>query len=305
VEAAPAEGKEPTIVAGQREKKNESNRVQKLKQEDDDDDDDDNEDKRTRKHDSGEDRKRKKEKEHDDDDDGKYHENGKVKNKNNGKDKHKDDDDDDDKYEKNLEEKDNSTPGTSVTPAQDLSTAEQGSTVTDREESSTAVTPVTPAQDLSTAEQDSTVTDREESSTAGTSVTPAQDLSTAEQGPTVTDSEEHMTGTEQVSTDVTTQQVQLTTEITTPATYVPVTTKPQACDVKDIALLYVQYVLKSLGENADGNILYSGHEVPVQFFVRVLTLQGADIHDVTTDNLRYIAVLYITYDLHELPRGSI
>jgi hypothetical protein len=120
----------------------------------------------------------------------------------------------------------------------------------------------------------------------------------------VTDSEERVTGTEQVSTDVTTQQVQLTTEITTTTTYVPVTTKPQACDVKDIALLYLQYVLKSLGENADGNILYNGHKVPVQFFVTVVNMQGADVRDVTTDNLRNIALLYITYDLHELPQAS-
>jgi hypothetical protein len=260
VEAAPAEGKEPTIVAeGQREKKHyESNRVKKPKQRDDeDDDDDDNKDKRTKKHDSGEDRKGKKKKEHDDNDDDKHHENGKVKNKNNGKvrnknngkDKHKDDDDND-KYEKNWEQKG----------------------------SSTLRTPVTPAQDLSTAEQGSTVTDSEESTTAGTSVTPAQDLST--------------------------QQVQLTTEITTTVTYVPVTTKPPACDTQDIALLYVQYVLKSLGQNADGNILYNGHKVPVQFFVRVLNIQGADVRDVTTDNLRNIALLYIIYDLHELPQET-
>ena len=284
VEAAPAEGKEPTNMAeGQREKKNyESNRVKKPKQEDDDDDDDDdNEDKRTKKHDSGEDRKGKKKKEHDNNDD-KHHKNGKVKNKkngkvknkNNGKDKHKDDDN---KYEKNWEEKGSSTLRTSVTLAQDLSTAEQGSTGTDREESTTA----------------------------GTSVTPAQDLSTAEQGSTVTDSEERITGTEQVSTDVTTQQVQLTTEITTTATYVPVTTKPPACDTQDIALLYVQYVLKSLGQNADGNILYNGHNVPIQFFVRVLNIQGADVRDVTIDNLRNIALLYIIYDLHELPQETV
>jgi hypothetical protein len=148
------------------------------------------------------------------------------------------------------------------------------------------------------------MTDREESSIPGTSVTPAQDLSTAEQGSTVTDSEEHMTGNEQVSTDGTTQQVQLTTEIPTTATYVPVTTKPQPCDVQDFVLLYVQYVLKSLGENADGNILYNGHKVPVQFFVRVLNIQGTDVRDITTDNLRNIALLYIIYDLHELPQNS-
>jgi hypothetical protein len=149
----------------------------------------------------------------------------------------------------------------------------------------------------------STVINIDESSTAGTNVTPAQGLSTTEQVSTVTDREEHMTGTEQVSTDVTTQQVQLTTEITT-ATYVPVTTKPQACDVKDIALLYVQYVLKSLGENADGNILYSGHKVPVQFFVSVVNMQSVDVRAITTDNLRNIALLYIMYDLHELPQES-
>jgi hypothetical protein len=144
------------------------------------------------------------------------------------------------------------------------------------------------------------VTDIEESSTIGTSVTPAQDLSTAEQGSTVTDSEEHMTGTVQVSMDVTTQQDQLTTEITTTAPYVPVTTKPHSCDVMDIALLYAQYVLKSLGQNADGNLLYNGHKVPLQFFVRVLNIQGADVRDVTTDNLRNIALLYIIYGLHEV-----
>ena len=260
------------MAEGQREKKNdESNRIKKPKQEDDDDNDD-NDDKRTRKHDSGEDRKGKKQKEHDDNDDDKDRENSKVRNENKGK----DDDDDDNKYEINWEEKGSSTPRTSVTPAQDLSTAEQRSTVTDREESSTP----------------------------RTSATPAQDLSTAEQGSTVTDSEERMTGTEQVSTDVTTQQVQLTTEITTTSTYVPVTTKPQACDIQDFVLLYVQYVLKSLGENADGNILYNAHKVPVQFFVKVLNIQGTDVRDVTTDNLRNIALLYIIYDLHELPPKS-
>jgi hypothetical protein len=120
----------------------------------------------------------------------------------------------------------------------------------------------------------------------------------------VTDREERMTGIEQFSTAVTTQQVQLTTEISTTANYVPVTTETQACDIKDIALLYVQYVLKSLGENADGNILYSGHEVPVQFFVSVLKMQGVDVRDVTIDNLRNIALLYILYDFHELPQTS-
>jgi hypothetical protein len=96
---------------------------------------------------------------------------------------------------------------------------------------------------------------------------------------------------------VTTQQAQLTTEITTAAS-VTITTKPQACDTNDIALLYAHDALKSLGQNADGNILYNGHEVPLQFFVSALNLLGVDVHNTTIDNLCHIALLYIIYGLH-------
>jgi hypothetical protein len=61
-------------------------------------------------------------------------------------------------------------------------------------------------------------------------------------------------------------------------------------------------VLKCLGQNVDGNLLYNGHKVPPQFFARVLNIQGVGVHDVTTDNLRNTALLCITGDLHELPQ---
>jgi hypothetical protein len=125
--------------------------------------------------------------------------------------------------------------------------------VSDTEESSTTVTSVTPTQNLSTTEQGSTVTDTEESSTSVTSVTPTQNLSTTEQGSTVTDSEQHMTDTVQVSTDVTTQQDQLTTGITTAAACVPLTTKPHSCNTDidiDTLIFYLRSINSIVGYRA-------------------------------------------------------
>jgi hypothetical protein len=195
-------------------------------------------------------------------------------------------------------------------------TTEQGPASTDDEESSSVGISDTPGQDVPTTEQGPTSTDNEESSSAGISDTPGQDLSTIERGAHPADSDSNFTssaqgstvgGTSNIYVSATTEQDQTTTELTanavTSTSAVSLAsgtepTKPQACDVKDIALLYAQYVLKARGDSSDGSILYNAHEVPMQFIVSVLKLQGTDSHDVTIDNLRNIALLYIMYDFH-------
>jgi hypothetical protein len=155
-------------------------------------------------------------------------------------------------------------------PEDDLSNAEKASSPADNEESLTVEESDIPEDDLSNAEQASSPAD-EESATVAESDIPEDDLSKVEQASTV--------GAEndQIATDP---------------------TKEQTPDARDIALLYAQYVLKSAGESADGEILYDGHEIPLQFFVRVLTLQDTDLRNVTIDNLHTIAQLYVTYDLN-------
>jgi hypothetical protein len=150
----------------------------------------------------------------------------------------------------------------SDTAGQDVPTAES-STAEDNEASATAEVSDTPGQDVPTAES-STAEDNEASATAEVSDTPGQDLWTAETS-TVASEGEQSAATE----------------------------RPP--DASDIALLYAQYLLTSEGERADGEVLYGGQQIPMQFFVSVLKLQDTDLGTATVDNLRTIAQLYVMY----------
>jgi hypothetical protein len=187
-----------------------------------------------------------------------------------------------------------SSVGVSGTWGQGVSTTEQGSTSVDIIESSSTGVSGTWGQDVSTTEQGSTSVDIIQSSSVGVSGTWGQDVSSTADGlhPADGDSSTQSSTDEGKSTiniSATTEQVR-TTEFTG--------TESQECDVKDISLLYAQYVLRTRGGSSDGDVLISGHDIPLQFIVSVLELQGTDPRDVTIDNLRNITLLYIMYDLN-------